>query len=81
MTKLIDETGIRRDLWDPDLLRIVGDSPGEEGCNLLSEAVALGCAKIEVRHWLYCLVKWPSSLLRRQLVDPTRQRPALFQCP
>ena len=75
---LLNESGLELERWDRELLRVLGEGSGEEGFNVLSEATGRGCSKVEVRHWLYCLVKAPAGLLRRQLIDPTGKQPEQF---
>ena len=75
---LLDETGLRMSAFDPILAEVLGAKKGEEGANVLAEAMIRGRAQVQYRDWLYCLAKTPATLVRRRLIEAPGQRPERF---
>jgi ATP-dependent Clp protease ATP-binding subunit ClpC len=66
---LLDEKGLRLAAFEPVLAAVLGNNKGEEGYRIISEAAHFGHERIELRDWLYCLVKGPGMKLRKFLVE------------
>jgi ATP-dependent Clp protease ATP-binding subunit ClpC len=66
---LIDGKGVNLAAFEPVLAAVLGNTKGEEGYKVISEASHFGHERIELRDWLYCLVKGPGMKLRKFLVE------------
>jgi ATP-dependent Clp protease ATP-binding subunit ClpA len=75
---LLDENGLRIGEFDPVLAAVLGSAKGEAGGKVLAEAILHARAQVQLRDWLYCLVKAPGTQVRRHLIDLPGQRPDKF---
>jgi ATP-dependent Clp protease ATP-binding subunit ClpC len=75
---LIDDKGLKLHAFDPVLAAALGDAPGEEGCNVVAQALIAQRARIHLRDWLYCLASAPGTHLRRRLIDALGKQPDAF---
>src|ERR1051325_1015637 len=66
---LLNETGLKIDAFDPVLAAVLGSEKGEAGGKVLAEAMARARSQVQLRDWLYCLVKGPGTQLRKELID------------
>lgn len=75
---VIDENGLKVSAFDSILAEVLGAKKGEEGANVLSEAMIRGRAQVQYRDWLYCLAKTPGTLVRKRLIEAPGQKPEAF---
>src|ERR1043165_107828 len=75
---LLDENGFKISAFDPILAEVLGAKKGEEGANVLAEAMIRGRAQVQFRDWLFCLAKSPITLVRKRLMDAPGQTPKRF---
>ncbi len=75
---LLDKTGLNINTFEPVLAEVLGSEKNEEGHKVLSEAIVHGRAQVQLRDWLYCLVKTPGTLVRRHLIDLKGKQPEAF---
>src|SRR5215208_4034066 len=75
---LLDENGFKISAFDPILAEVLGAKKGEEGANVLAEAMIRGHAQVQFRDWLFCLAKSPVTLVRKRLIDSPGQKPERF---
>ncbi|MBI4602185.1 MAG: ATP-dependent Clp protease ATP-binding subunit [Planctomycetes bacterium] len=74
---LLDETGLKIDAFDPVLASVLG--PGTQGGHrVLAEAMTHGRRRVELRDWLYCLLKAPGTIARTWLIDRRGKKPEDF---
>lgn len=78
MTSVLDWSRLHLSAFVPEVAAALGDKRSEPGCLVLSETALQGRSRVTVRDWMYALVRWPESLLRRRLVDALRQTPESF---
>ena len=69
MSALLTEKGLAISAFEPVLAAVLGNKPGEWGAAVLAEADALGHAQVQLRDWLYCLVRSPGTWARRLLIE------------
>ena len=75
---LLDQNGLKVDAFDPVLAATLGSAKGEEGGKVLAEAILHGRTRVQLRDWLYCLVKAPGTQLRKYLIELPGKRPEQF---
>jgi ATP-dependent Clp protease ATP-binding subunit ClpC len=75
---LIDEQGLKMQGFEPLLAAVLGRAAGEEGCNVVVEALAGQRSRIHLRDWLYCLAKTPGTKVRQRLIDAPGQKAESF---
>lgn len=76
--ELLTDRGLTISRFEPVLASVLGDKEGESGAAVLAEADALGHAQVQLRDWLYCLVRAPGTWARRQLIDAVGKNPDVF---
>jgi len=58
---LLDENGLKLASFEPTLASVLGNAPGESGAKLLVEAGSHQRKRVELRDWLYVLLKSPAK--------------------
>lgn len=75
MSQLLTEKGLAISEFEPGLAAVLGNKPGEFGAAVLAEADALGHGQIQLRDWLYCLVRSPGTWACRLFIDSVGRKP------
>ncbi len=75
---LIDENGLKIDKFEPAIAEVLGSTKGEEGGQILNEAILNRHQVVELRDWLYCLAKASGTMVRRFLIDNKGLMPDRF---
>ncbi|MDP8223917.1 MAG: AAA family ATPase [Candidatus Lernaella stagnicola] len=75
---LLTEQGLNIAAFDRRLARMLGDKKGEEGDKVLAQALIHGDGAVHLRHWLYCLVASPGSIVRVHLIEKRGNDPDQF---
>jgi ATP-dependent Clp protease ATP-binding subunit ClpA len=75
MSPLLTEKGLAISAFEPVLAAVLGNKPEEWGAAVLAEADALGHSQVQLRDWLYCLVRSPGTSARRLLIDAVGRKP------
>ena len=75
---LLDESGLKIAEFDPVLASVLGNTQGEEGCNLLAVALEQGRNKVHLRDWLYCLALRAGTEVNRRLIEDLGKSPDKF---
>lgn len=65
---LLTDQGLKTNAFNPVVAGILGNSKGEEGSKVLSEALSHSRTKILLRDWVYCLARATSSNLHKRFV-------------
>lgn len=70
---VLDDSGLKINAFEPALAVLLGDARGEEGAQVLSETVAGGRTRVEIRDFVYCLTRASTTLLHKQFLERAGQ--------
>lgn len=75
---LLNQQGLKISAFEPFLASVLGNAKGEEGFKVVTEARLHRHGCVEIRDWLYCLVKSPGTSLRKFLIERPGKTPEAF---